>query len=247
MTTNVFDGHVGLVASDSRWSIQYGRYLLYVDDAQFDKIELYGDSVFMFAGKGAVIQLWKDWIRSAPTDESAMPDPDQISVSIMKRSAKSVVWTRGVHTKREGALFAGSGSIFAVPCWMANKDAKRAVGTAASLDECTGGEVKYFDFSTGQHNLQYPTANITIAHVDKAILERGMVMDISTRRMGRPPFPLKQVAASNDDGELADLKAKVANGEIQPMAPCPGAMSEWTEDEKRGLKEALSDVFGWRK
>ena len=74
MTTNVFDGPVGLVATDSRWSIQRGRWLIYLDDTNFDKIELTDAAAFMFAGSAVLIEKWKLWIRSNPPDASGMPE-----------------------------------------------------------------------------------------------------------------------------------------------------------------------------
>ena len=64
------------------------------------------------------------------------------------------------------------------------------------------------------------------------------------RRTG-VPFKLSSQLAAANDGELKDLQAKIANGEITPEAPCDGMYSEWSAEEKSRLKGVLADVFGW--
>jgi len=245
MTTNVFDGAAGVVASDSRWSIRFGRWLTYVDDTNFDKIEIYGDTVFMFAGKGRLIQEWKNWIRSGPKDASGMPACDGMCVCAMDVPSKTVKLSEGQSIRREGAVFAGSGASHACLCWVANRDARRSVDTAKQLDPATGGTVKYLDFATRQHNLgSHLLAPMTIDEVDKAVMEKGIIMDLGTMKTGAP-FKLSELAA-NEGGEFRELQEKIANGELSAEAPCDAMYSEWTDEAKGRLKTFLGGVFGWK-
>ena len=238
MTTNVFDEARGLMATDSRWSIRQGKYIIYLDDTGCDKILLVRKRAIMFAGNGGRIQQWKDWLLSEPKDDSMQPKEEGICICIadveagrVKKSFKQTV------VDKEG-YFAGSGTRFAVPCWAFNRDARRAVDTAKQADDCSGGEVKYVDFKKSDHNL-YHGNKVTIQMVDNAILTRGLVMTTNTAQS--LPF----AAAANDDAELAEIRAKIAAGDLSASAPSDGMYEEWSAAEKNELKESLAEMFGW--
>lgn len=243
MTTNVFDGNAAVMATDSRWSIRHGKYVIYLDDTGFEKIELRNQHAFMFAGNGLRIQEWKSWIRSDPKDDSTQPAEEGICVCVVSMDTKQVKFSVKQDVEREGGFFAGSGSTYAVPCWLVNKDAKRAVDTAKQSDIFSGGEIKFFNFATGAHNLGYPSGDITIQMVVEAINKRGLAM--TTNVNSTQPFPF--AVAANDNPELAEIRQKIANGELSANAPCDGMYNEWTKEEKSSLKRALGDVFGWNK
>lgn len=117
--------------------------------------------------------------------------------------------------------------------------------TAKKFDFSSGGDVKFFDFQSGAHNLFSPKDEVTVDDVLNALNDRGMVMEIAVNGINEPPFKLKDAAAN--DPALKDVQAKLANGEISPTAPCDGMYSEWTSDQKSRLKSVLGDVFGWKK
>lgn len=255
MTTNVFDGHVGLIATDSRWSQQYGRWLVYIDDAVFDKIEVANNFAFMFAGSGRLIQEWKNWIRSNPTDDSGQPAVEGISLNGLNMTTKAVRYTEGKSITHESSIFAGSGASHAVMCWRSNRNAMKSVETAKAMDPASGGEVKFLEFSTGNTNLGAGVAVFapgTIEAVDKAIATRGIYMDLTTRMNGGAPFKISDLAAqgSLDDDAMAEMRTlqeKMASGELSANAPCDAMYSEWTPTAKTELKGFLSEVFGWKK
>ena len=142
----------------------------------------------------------------------------------------------------EGSYFAGSGKTHAVHCFVSNKDARRAVETAKQMDHCSGGEVKFFDFESKDHNL-YPQNEININQVDSMIAERGQVMTLNTN--STIPFPLKAVSAN--DSEIAAIKEEIRAGKLSADAPCDGMHQKWSDQEKAELKSAFSRVFGWTK
>jgi len=245
MTTNVYDSLAGTMSSDSRWSCQHGKYLIYIDDARFEKIEKYQNSVFMFAGDGAKIQAWKDWIRTSPKSTVGTPDCEKICICIADQSKNSVIFMERQDIIKDGGYFAGSGSRYAYQCWDANRDPLRAVETAKSFDASSGGDVKFLEFSSGNHNLFSPTGkDVRIEDVSRAMATRGRVMEITVNNAtNSPPFKLADVAA-NDAG-LRDVQNKIASGQLSPTAPCDGMHSEWTDEQKRKLDSALGQVFGW--
>lgn len=243
MTTNVFDGIQGVIATDSRWSVLWGRRLIYVDDSRFEKIERFRDFAFMFAGKGSIIQLWKNWIRSAPPDMTGMPQCDGISVCIVNVDTKKVVFSERQDIVKDGAYFSGTGSRYAYLCWEKNRNPQKSVESAKSVDVFTGGEVKYLDMNDGSHNLHAVTEDVTIEMVSKAIESRGMVMEIASASKQAAPFKLSDIAAH--EAELQEIKELISNGSLSPEAPCDGMHSEWSRDDKERLKEALATVFRW--
>lgn len=247
MTTNVYDSNVGLMTTDSRWSYQYRQWLIYIDDARFEKIERYKNAIFMFAGNGQKIQSWKTWIRSAPTSDVDQPDCELMCVCIADQESKAVLFQDRQDIVRDGGFFAGSGSIPAYMCWSVNQDARKAVESAKAFDFSSGGDVKFLDFATGTHNLFTPTTrDMHINDVNIAIATRGNVMEIAlNNQVNSPPFKLSELAA-NDAG-LKDVQGRIASGEISPTAPCDGMYSEWTGAQKASLKNVLGDVFGWKK
>jgi hypothetical protein len=238
MTTNVFDEDRGLMATDSRWSIRHGQYIIYLDDTGCDKILLVRNRAIMFAGNGGRIQQWKDWLLSEPKDSSGQPKEEGICICIADLASGKVKKSFKQELVDLTGYFAGSGKNYAIPCWKNNRDAKRAVETAKVDDYCSGGEVKYFDFKDQTHNL-YRGSYVTIQMVDDAILKRGLVM--TTNKVQSLPF----ATAANDDPELADIRAKIAAGDLSASAPSDGMYDEWTEEEKASLKESLAEMFGW--
>ena len=79
----------GVLATDSRWSQQQGRWLVYVDDTAFQKIEVSHDTAFMFAGRGIAIQRWKDWIREGGP-EASIPEFDGLCLCAVRMPTKEV-------------------------------------------------------------------------------------------------------------------------------------------------------------
>lgn len=241
MTTNVLDRVVGALATDSRWSQRQGRWLVYVDDTSFHKIEFTASTVFMFAGKGFRIQQWKDWIKAGAAQQN-IPDFDGICICAVDIASEVIRICEGLPIVRDGAVFGGSGAVHAFSCWETNKDVKRCIDTAKTLDPATGGLTRHFAFKSQAHNL---TSNIfgeiSIADVDRAILTRGMVMDTSNTYGLQ--YKLSDLAASND--EVRDLKSKIASGELSADAPSDAMYNKWTEEQKSRVKTALGQIFKW--
>ncbi len=242
MTTNVYDSKTGVMATDSRWSHMFGSRILYADDLAYSKIELYKSSAFMFAGDGEMIQSWKDWISSSPTDASAMPGYDGVRVCVVDIPSKAVRFKQPQDITKDGGYFAGSGSMHAYLCWSVNGDAKQAVTSASLSDPFSGGVVRHIDLNDMSGNLDHgPVTKQRIDDVRTAVLERGMVMTIAHNAA---PFPLSKLAAN--DVEVANVRDAIARGEISPAAPCDGMYTEWTEEQKTELKGVLADIFGWQ-
>lgn len=249
MTTNVFDKKLGVLATDSRWSIPYLDWVIFLDDSHFEKIERFKTSAFMFAGKGDGIQAWKDWIRSNPSDLSQRPSPNGVAVCIVDTKNNETIYAERQDIMLENASFAGSGCILAHNCWSTYKDPIKAVETAKLGDVYSGGDVKYLNCVDNSDNLNSITAvelrleNIKM--VSQAILDRGLVMKNTSVTNNAIPFRKMLDAAANDAASFKALEGKIANGEIFPDAPCAAMHNEWSKEEIQSLDNALHKVFGW--
>jgi hypothetical protein len=246
MTTTVYDKTNKLLTSDSRWSYDRDFGVLYVDDIGFDKIEaapgMHGIGyVFLFAGNSGVIQQWKTFIRSNPAPGSASPSCDGIALLVVVVSTGEIVFEYGQDIRLPDSIqptisFAGSGSIHAALCWESNQCARKAVDSAKSLDTFSGGEIKYFELLSGQHNLN---AQIDLSDMSKAFIEKGMVM---FKPNSQTPVPVKEAAAN--DARVKDLCDKIASGQITLNAPCDAMFNRPTPEDEHRLKDAMARVFG---
>jgi len=248
MTTNVFDGAVSVVATDSRWSWVVGDKLVYLDDTGFDKIQVLPDLVVMYAGRGDLVQAWRNYFAAVPRTLASQPaETKEVCVCIIDAATGQFVKSAGgVYTVFETSRFGGSGGAFACGCWMDNRDALRAVETAKHSDQSSGGEVRFVDIKGNGGNVKplHPTNVLTIDMVNAALHKRGQVMPIAKEnKILNSSVPFKMAAAN--DRELEVFGEKVANGELPPHAPFYGMEREWTPIEKEELNDALTR-YGWK-
>jgi hypothetical protein len=245
MTTNVFDSNAGMIATDSRWSITWGRWVSYLDDAQFHKIELNRNFAYMFAGDGARIQEWKNWIRSNPLSLKYRPPTSKMAVCMVDTDAGEVTFMDKLDIVNGGGYFAGTGAMLAFTCWASNGCAETSVKTAMNFDIYTGGEVKFFNAASKKHNLHLVSRDVDIYQVSKAIQERGIIMELQSKNINaQAPFTL--ATAANDGASRAEFVQKIASGELTPIAPCNGMYSDWTTEQETRLNAALTKAFGWQ-
>jgi hypothetical protein len=251
MTTNIFDGNARVMATDSRWSIEYGSWLFYLDDTGYEKIERCNGFALMFAGRGERIQEFKDWIRSNPAPESEMPAVKGMSVCMVEEATGEVAFQKHQDIESGNVLCAGSGARWAFDCWSKNRSSKQAVESAKIKDYCSGGEVKYIDFANNDTNLFSYNAEsqLTIQTISTNIFQRGIAMKIQATPVGTPnlPFTKADATAANDEQlARAEVGALVANGTLSATAPCDGMHNEWSADDKANFKVALGRMFGWK-
>ena len=250
MTTNVYDGLKGVLATDSRWSCRRGRYLIYIDNTNFHKIEVFENTAFMFAGNGRLIQQRKDWIKSSPTDESGVPDVNGICISGIDTLTKQVKFSEGMSINMSSAIFAGSGAPYAYGCWMQNKNAQKAVDSAKMIDPATGGDVKFLDFSRKIDNLAVENLFLpsNIDQVNIALNSEGIIMDISNQTRIDSPFKVSDLsAAASASPDLKQLKEDLSSNPLSAEAPCDAMYSEWTAEATSRLSSFLGEVFNWKK
>lgn len=252
MTTNIFDGNSLVMATDSRWSIEYGSWLFYLDDTGYSKILRLNGMALMFAGYGKKIQEYKDWIRSNPSDFSAQPDVKGMSVCMIEEATGSVEVKEEQDIDTNNVLCAGSGARPAYGCWTTNKCSMRAVESAKLVDPCSGGDVRYVNCSTSATNVldYFAEEQLTIETISSNIINRGIAMKIRTTPMGTPdlPFPKAAGDAANEE-QIArtEVASLVASGKLSANAPCDGMHNDWSEDSKKNFQRALGKMFGWNK
>lgn len=240
MTTNVYDNAGGLLTSDSRWSIQADFGIMYVDDTGFDKIEEAAGNAFLFAGDSQVIQQWKDFLRSAPLSAAGRPGITGIAILITDLTQGSLVYHYGqdiILPSYDNPLqsFAGSGAMYAAPCWQVNGCARLAVNSAKANDRFSGGEVKFFELATRENNL---SNDIGVSELGNALLGKGMVMYNANSNT----VPVQE--AMKQDPRVAELCKKIANGQRSLSAPCDAMFNRPTQQDELRLNAALDRIFG---
>ncbi len=241
MTTNVICRMQKMLASDSRWSFALPgspNLLAYVDDTGFDKLAIRGDHAMVFAGDGLLVEKWKQWFTQLELDFEHLPpvereiegllEPEPVLISLIRTSSCEILYeTEDFLAHGESATFAGSGASFAMNCYAENGCCKTAVATAGKHDPATGGETKFIDLSTRQHNLSRISASLREA--TQAFMERGIVMDITT----------KEKTAFRD---LIGTSSAIDVGDAGLSAPIGKSGHRWTEHEKGKLFAALQDM-----
>lgn len=244
MTTNVTDLNAAQMACDSRWSVLHPEFILYIDDTGFDKIVNVRDHAYMFAGNGKLIHLWKEWLASGTRGAAGRPpvksDGVAIAVCIVNMPSSIVTLDVGQDIKHPDnlapkAFFAGSGAIHAHTCWNVNGDAMRAVETAKTTDICSGGEVKYLEFSTGANNV---TNASSIDDVHNMLVTRGWVM-----HHNKPGQAVSAPVAAANDAEVKKVLTQIASGTLSASAPCDAMYRDWTPEELEALDRALDKAL----
>jgi hypothetical protein len=242
MTTNVVDGRQQALASDSRWSfmiegIGYDRKhaFVYVDDTQFDKIELAGDDALIFAGPASLIAEWKAWARFPVRGLMNRPGlVTDFSICMIDVPSKTVFFEHGQKITGTDHRFAGTGAKGAYDCWSVNYDAQRAVKSAYTLDVFSGGAVRFLDLNARAHNLGNEVDPGTI---NKAALHSGVVMYTNHKEV-----PIQE--AMKDDPIVRKAVDKIANGSVSAQAPAGKDPVVWTDADVARLDAALKKRYG---
>ncbi|WP_369987815.1 hypothetical protein [Pseudomonas xanthosomatis] len=230
-----------MLASDSRWSFALPdspNLLAYVDDTGFDKLAIRGDHAMVFAGDGLLVEKWKQWFTQPTLDFDNFPpvereidgllEPEPVLISLIRTVSCEILYeTEDFLAYGESATFAGSGASFAKSCYAENGCCKTAVATAGKHDPATGGETKFIELSTRHHNLSQ--VSVTLRDATQAFMERGIVMDITTK---------EETAFRELVGTIASFDA----GKARLSAPIGKSGHRWTESEKGKLFAALQDM-----
>lgn len=245
MTTTVYDKAKSLVACDSRWSVPSDFGVLYVDEAPFQKIEVYKNHAFVFAGMAPVIDQWKKHLRASASG-LVTPQPGLHGIALLVAELGSGNLVEAYQQDivlpdriNPATVFAGTGSTHAARCWITNRCAKRAVVSAMSHDVGSGGEVRYLELLTRHSNLIQCEG---IESLDKAFIEKGMVM-FTRNDQAKGPIPFAEAAKL--DQQVAELYGKAASGSLRQdvQAPCDAVFNmPLPEDEKR-ISETLRRIF----
>ena len=253
MTTNVYDAASGTLICDSRWTIeatQAGKdFDIYVDDPGFEKLALNDKHVFMFAGRADMIELWKEYIATNPTDGKGSPGLNGIAVLIAKKGSHDIEFQYG-HTivnkfwpdgSRTISSFAGTGGNHAAYTWTCTKDLDCAMENAFECDPCSGGEIKFFNTVSNDGRVGECQGKESIFLAAK---ERGVVMYYKHQKFGMPSItevPIQQAAAK--DPEVQDVIEQLAVGRIDFVAPCESMYATPSLQDEQELEKALDRIF----
>ena len=259
MTTNITDIDAKQMASDSRWTISWPaelpKYVVRLDDSGCDKIVIYQGLVFIFAGDGLLIQIWKDWLATfPPTSLAGMPPVKReaggkliwICLCIVEMTTADILFVEKQEFEPNqtspSAFFAGTGAPHARPCWRKNRNARRAVETAKAADIFSGGEVKYVNLVSGDHNLGNSES---IHDVSLRLVREGFVMEYQhISQKTAPPEagePIAEAAKSNP--ELQKLVDDVKSGRTVASAPFGSMHEPWSPGSEQRLRDVLAKAF----
>lgn len=242
MTTNVYDVKASLLTSDSRWSVDGGDWIAYVDDTGYDKITFDARLAFLFAGDMAEIDYWKKWVADGrPKNEKPLNHVNRISVLQVDVANGKVVFQRGSFqgayfgvSKVPLATFGGSGAEPAKICWVDNKCAMKAVSSAIAKDYFSGGETMFYNRANHQSNV---TNSATVADVKQQAKERGQIMNVKN---GQLTTTVKDAVNDPSNPAAQALANVVLSGGASFNAPFPDMDKPWTQEEIEAFDAALS-------
>jgi len=234
MTTNVIDLAAKQVASDSRWSFTADDGLFhYVEETSFDKIGINDDVVMVCAGDARLIDAWKTWLQQPSFFHTTPPETEVVRngvvhpvyVALITRPECELLYCKGVYWLVDGTfMFTGTGGEYARDCFSTNKNIEKCIGSAADVDDHTGGPVKRVDVATGKGNLAHPPKGVD--DIYESYNQRGFIMDRKTRVI----TPVTQPAANDQS---------VHGREMHFSAPTGQPASAWTREDHLRLGKAL--------
>ena len=135
---------------------------------------------------------------------------------------------------------AGSGSIHAMVCWNANKDARMAVESAKRSDIFSGGTVRFICANTGEKDIE----DVCSAdHLNKHVIPmEGLVMyKVPSGKTTVGPMPVGE--ASMNDPEVKQAIDRLVSGATALSAPCDGMYNKWTSAETEAFRSALQQMI----
>lgn len=240
MTTNVYCKKHNVLASDSRWSfraiddkIQSTVAVAFVDNTGYDKIAFDGDTGYMFAGPGLVIDKWREWALSP--NQSVIPRPAveaDFAICMTDLESGEILMEHGQKISDTNCRMAGTGAKPAYECWSVNEDAKRAVVSATKQDMLSGGDVKFLGGVGVKHNLDF---SVPFRSIRDQFLVKGMVMYIASPQA---LIPLAQ--AAQNDPRIQDLVNRVKAEQMSAEAPSGFDPVIWTPADEARLDDALA-------
>lgn len=245
MTTNVFDQKKNVLATDSRWSfsvkgktgIDLPDIVGFVDNTGFEKIVFDPTTVFMFAGDGALINEWRDRILSRNLLVGRRPGVARnFAICMVRRSDACILMEHGQKINGGPFRFAGTGAEPAYECWEKNRDPQRAVQSATLRDRASGGNVKFFDGTTGDHNIDF---SVSYADVAEQFLKKGCIMYTNHS------LPVNE--AVKKDPRAEEFVGRIKAGTIQAEAPSGYDPVIWTAEDEERLDKALTSHYGSQK
>jgi hypothetical protein len=239
MTTNVLDLSAEIAATDSRWSLPIGASsLLYIDNSGCEKIFPVAHLLFVFAGYGGLIQLWKRWAAQLPELTTRIP-PCEISgrsvcITLTDMERGRILFEHRQEVFEEQyARFAGTGRHYAYQNWCATGDAIQAVTFAIQQDIYSGGDVKYHRFN-GRTNI---TEQRDMSYAAQKLIQEGRFM--TTINPNVTDVPVSEAVKTNP--ELKTLVDRVVSGEASLISPCDGMYIPWTDDEKQQFSRVITE------
>jgi hypothetical protein len=239
MTTNVYDVASGLLTSDSRWSIDEGDWIAFVDDTNYDKIVFDNELGLLFAGDLSKIEIWKDWFLSGRTSPIPLDQVDRMSIIGIDMPTGNIAFhsdyllVSTINSSIE-AWYGGTGAPYAKDCWQLNRCARKAVETAKAEDDFSGGNTVFAERESLETNL---ANSEKVESVLQQMKERGIMIN---SKGSQEPTLVKDAANDPSNPLAQSLAQKIMSGKAALGAPFPGMDQPWTNEKKAELEKALA-------
>lgn len=253
MTTTVYDCDNKLAACDTRWSANVNidgiDHIIHVDDTGFNKIVSRKGGIIICAGDGKTIEKIKKWWSEKVLIAEDMPDLEEagrFSVSLlMVASNGDIVHDSGLkqvlydyEKDHKHAIFLGSGAKSAANFFINCGCAISAVEGAKSLDPWSGGEVKYINLNTLEHNID--DENLNYNSLLESMGERGVIMKVNDMYVANSSGA--ESMKLSDHPQADKIKSFLANGSVKAYTPVGGDKVEWTKEENDQIKSAAAKI-----
>ncbi|MDE9538149.1 hypothetical protein [Xenorhabdus bovienii] len=253
MTTTAYDCDNMVVACDTRWSIDFllndGKHILIVDDTGFNKIVYRKGGVLICAGDGQTIAKMKEWWSAEYLDPEQMPYLERngfFNVSVLMISSngerlfdagpKQVIYNQ--ETDHFHAIFSGTGGGYASFLFMRCGCIKSSVEGAIIFDPWSGGEVKFCNLRTTEHNLD--DENMDYNSIIETMKSKGVLMKVTDKYIANADGV--EAIGWKDHPQANDIAYQLASGSVKAYAPIGGKEIEWSEERNNKIKQAAMKI-----
>jgi len=162
---------------------------------------------------------------------------DGMAISIVMEGSGNVYYEANHDIPLDGVSFAGTGSYAAAECWQQNRCAKRAVESAKTSDQYTGGPVRFVNVRSSENNLG---ADIDLKTLIE-IFRGGSPMASIQTKAAVMVLPVTDLSANDEEVRVALEMARREGA--APTAPCDAVFAQWPQQEKDKLAEAMDALF----
>lgn len=255
MTTNVYDSAKNTLVCDSRWTYRSadGDTVLYVDDAQFEKMSIINGIVCMFAGEAFGIRDWKAHLcdpENVPEPDIVKENPaDHVAICLVENVSGRVIFNYGHNEKvrldqndiPHYATFAGTGGVQAAIIWQMIGCPLQAAMHAIRSDSASGGQIRSYNPVTGKGNL------VECKGLDSVLAklkEKGVAMMSIEQNNGVNDVRAMNIAeAASINPSVQKALDDLESGRAGFSAPCDAMTTRMPTSKRLELRSVVNQYF----